>query len=101
MIFGIFYLQFFADCQQEDADDDNGNKNVSLPGQLFLQEDTGQQQGHNTNRGENGGCDSVNTAKSIYIGELAGRFKNCGEDFILVLGQGTKLNLLSDFAFLR
>ena len=91
----VVALEFFADCQQQDANDDNGNKCVSFPVELFLQEDTGQQQGNDADRGKNGGSDRILSAQCINIGELAGGFEYGCEDFVLVLGQRTELNLLT------
>ena len=46
------FLQLFGNCQQQDTDDDNGDECVGLPGELFLQEDPGQQQGDNADGGQ-------------------------------------------------
>ena len=87
-------LKFFANGQQENTDNYNADKDISLPGKLFLQEDTGEQQRNYANRGKNGGSNCVHTAKGIHVSELTGSFKYCGKQLIFVLGEGTKLNLL-------
>ena len=92
--FVIFVLEFFADCQQEDTDNYNGNKDICFPGQLFFQEDAGEQQGNDAHRGENRGCNCVYTAEGVNIGKLTGGFKYCGEDLIFMLRDRAELNLL-------
>ena len=87
-------LQLLSHSQQQDTDDDNADKDISLPVELFFQEDAGQQQGNNANRGEDGGGDGVLTTQSVNIGELAGSFEDSSQDLILVLRNRAKLDLL-------
>ena len=87
-------LEFFTHRQQEDTDNDDGNKGVGFPGKLFFQEDAGQQQRYNTDRGENRSGNGVYTTEGVNIGKLTGSFEYGCQDLIFVLGNGTELDLL-------
>ena len=87
-------LQFFCNRQQQDTDDDDGDKGVGLLGQFFFQEDAGQQQRYNTDRGEDGSSNGIHTAEGINVGELTGSFEYGCQDLILVLGNSTELDTL-------
>ena len=88
------WLQFLTDSKQENTDNDDADKDIGFPGKLFFQENTGKQQGNNTDRRNDGCCNGAVSAQGIYISELAGGFEDCSEDLILVLGDGTELDFL-------
>ena len=48
--------KFFCNSQQQDTNDHDTDEQVGLLGELFLQENAGQQQGNNADGGQNGCC---------------------------------------------
>ena len=91
-VFGM--LEFFANCQQENTNDNNANEQISFPGKLFFQENAGKHQGNHTNRGEDGGSNGIYSTEGIHIGKLASGFKYSGKNLVLMLRNGAELDLL-------
>ena len=86
--------EFFRNSQQENAENDNGDKRVGFPGELFLQEDTGKQQRDNTDRGQNGSSDCIHAAKGIHISKLTCGLEYGSQNLVLVLRHRAELHLL-------
>ena len=80
-----FVLEFFCNCQQQDTENDDGNESVGFPGKLFLQEDTGQQQGDDTDGGQNGRGNGIHTTQGIHISKLTCGFKYGSQNLVLIV----------------
>ena len=89
---GLVLLEFFSHSQQQNTDDDNSDECVGLPVQLFLQENTGQQQGDHADRGQDGSSNGIHTAQGVDIGELTGGLENGCQDLVLMLGNAAELD---------
>ena len=87
-------LKFFCHGQQQNTNDYNADEYVSFPVELFLQENTGQQQGNNTDRGEDRSGNGILTTQGINVGKLTGGLENSCQDLVLMLGDWTELDLL-------
>ena len=85
-------LQFFGNCQQQNTDDHNGDKGIGFPGELFLQEDPGQQQGDDTDGGQDGRGHRIHTAQGVDIGELTRSLEHGSQDLVGVLGHSAELD---------
>ena len=86
-------LEFFANGQQQDADNYNSNKGIGFPGEFFFQENTGKQQRNNTNRRNNRCCNCAVAAQSVHICKLTGGFEYGSQNLILVLRNRAELYL--------
>ena len=62
---GAFALELFSHCQHQDTDDDHGDEGVGLPGELLLQEDPGEHQGHHTHGGQDGSRHRIHAAQGV------------------------------------
>ena len=76
-------LEFFAYCQQQDADNYNSNKGIGFPGEFFFQENTGKQQRNNTNRRNNRCCNCAVAAQGVHICKLTGGFEYGSQNLVL------------------
>ena len=91
----MYYSEFFTYCQQKDADDHDGDKEICFPRKLFFQENAGKQQRDNANRGNNRSCNRTVSAQGVHISKLTCGFEYCSKDLILMLGNSTKFNFFS------
>jgi hypothetical protein len=86
--------RFYQDFMYTMTNDYNSDKSVGLPGKLFLQEDTGKQEGNDTYRRKDGSGNCVYTTQSVNVGELTCSLKNSSKDLVFVLRDRSKLDIL-------